>query len=272
MNNNLVFQMLGADPELFWTKDGHPFSVEGLLPGTKDNPHPIRKDKPGFAVQVDNVASEFNIPPAADPTTFSANIGFVVKYLEKVAKKHGCQLSYAPALDFSYEQTHTPHALTMGCDPDYSVWTMCVNPRPEPPELMRTAAGHVHISWLGEISQDTQMLVGKCCDVWLGLPQIMVTERSRRRELYGRAGCIRPKDFGIEYRTLDCSWVESWRTRHQVYRNVVQMFYNIQHDNNLINIVDSWGDEIQFAINEHDKEMANRIMSAFSVAEFPRAE
>lgn len=263
----LYLSKLGADPELFWMKDGHPHSVEGKLPGTKSEPFPIKEG--GFAVQVDNVASEFNIPPADSAVAFSSSIGYVIKYLEKQAKKHGCVLSYAPCLDFSWEQTHTPHALTMGCDPDFSVWTGDVNPRPEPPEQMRTAAGHVHISWEGGVTYETQTLVGKCCDVWLGLPHILATEKNDRRKLYGKAGCIRPKDFGIEYRTLDCSWVRDYRLRKHVFHNAQALFSAIRNSDNLGNIIDSWGDEIQHAINEHDKNVAAKVMKVFYVNEFP---
>ena len=55
--------LLGADPEAFVVlKDGGiPVSAHGLLPGTKDKPFPVEKG----AVQVDGMAAEFNIEPAA---------------------------------------------------------------------------------------------------------------------------------------------------------------------------------------------------------------
>lgn len=265
----LQLNMLGADPELFLMKNGTPWSIEGLLGGTKENPKPIPGLPEGFAVQEDNVAAEFNIPPCNTAEEFNRNIAVVLKYLQKVAKKHGLELCYNPDLDFPIEQVSTPHTLRMGCDPDFSVWTMQVNPRPIAPLQMRTAAGHVHISWKGDVSVETQTLVGRACDVFLGIPQVFATEKNRRRSLYGKAGCIRPKDWGIEYRTLDCSWVRDFKTRKQVFNNVCQMFFRINEDNNLINVINSWGDEIQNAINEHDKDMALKIMSAFDVPYFP---
>jgi hypothetical protein len=265
----LYLNMLGADPELFFMKDGHPQSAEGLVGGTKQEPRPIPGLSAGFAVQEDNVACEFNIPPAANAEAFNRNINSVLKYIAKVAKKNGCELTFNPCLDFPVEQVTTPHALTMGCDPDYSVWTMAMNPRPVPPKLMRTAAGHVHVSWTGIVNKETQTLVGKAMDVYNGLPHIVSTEPNKRRELYGKAGCIRPKPWGIEYRTLDCDWVRDFRLRKQVFRNTEALFFQIRNNNRFAQEINSWGEEIQHAINNHDKDMALKIMGVFQVDQYP---
>jgi hypothetical protein len=271
MNNMLSLNMVGCDPEIFWTKNGKPFSVEGLIGGTKKDPRPIPKAPfDGFAVQEDNVAAEFNTPPAATSIEFSKSVGFAVKFIERLAKKHGCKLAFVPDLDFSDEQVSTPHAMLMGCEPDYSVWTMQVNPRPIAPHNMRTAAGHVHISWVGGIAdRDTQRDVGRISDVYLGCAQVATTEPNRRRQLYGKAGCIRPKPWGIEYRTLDNQWVGHPSQRVQVFDNIKLMFNAIQTNPGLINEVNNWGDEIQQAINEHDRDMAFRILSMFNVPPLP---
>jgi hypothetical protein len=269
MNLNIELNKVGADPELFFVKDGHPWSAEGLVGGTKAEPRPIVGLPPGFCVQEDNVSAEFNIPPAGTPEEFSGNVAKVLTYLKKVAKKHKCELSFEPALDFPIEQVSTPHARLMGCDPDFSVWTMDVNPRPIAPPQMRTAAGHVHISWFGEVDFEMQTIVGRACDVFLGLPHVLSTDRSRRRELYGKAGCIRPKDWGLEYRTMDCSWTKHMDIRKQVFRNISHMFCMLREDNNLPHQITSWGDEIQEAINTHNKELCRKIMGAFDVPSFP---
>jgi hypothetical protein len=269
---NIELLKVGCDPELFFTKDGHPWSAEGLVGGTKAAPKPIVGLPEGFCVQEDNVSAEFNIPPARTPEEFSNNVSKVLTYLKKVAKKNKCELSFEPALDFPIEQVSTPHALTMGCDPDFSVWTMDVNPRPIAPAQMRTAAGHVHISWFGEVSVDTQTIIGRACDVFLGLPHVFSTDRSRRRQLYGKAGCIRPKEWGLEYRTMDCSWTQHMEIRKQVFRNIVHMVHMLNTNNNLPNQINGWGDEIQHAINEHDKDLCHKIMCAFDVPHFPHVQ
>lgn len=266
---NIALNKVGADPELFFVKDGHPWSAEGLVGGTKSKPKPIPGLPDGFCVQEDNVSAEFNIPPASTPEEFSNNVSRVLTYLKKVARKNGCELSFKPALDFSIEHTSTPHAMLMGCDPDFSVWTMEENPRPKAPPQMRTAAGHVHISWRGDVSHSTQAIVGKACDVFLGIPHVFSTEKSRRRELYGKAGCIRPKPWGIEYRTMDCSWVQNMMLRKQVFRNIQFMFYTLNELPNLPHQIDSWGEEIQRAINVHDKDLCMKLMNIFNVEPFP---
>jgi hypothetical protein len=266
---NIELNKVGCDPELFFVKDGHPHSAEGLVGGTKADPRPIAGLPEGFCVQEDNVSAEFNIPPARSAEEFSGNVSKVLTYLKRLAKKHKCELSYAPALDFPIEQVSTPHARLMGCDPDFSVWTMDVNPRPIAPLQMRTAAGHVHISWFGDVTVETQTIVGRACDVFLGLPHVFSTEKSRRRQLYGKAGCIRPKEWGLEYRTMDCSWTQHSDVRKQVFRNIAHMLEYLRMNNNLANQINSWSEEIQFAINEHDKDLCIKIMNAFDVPYFP---
>jgi len=272
MDNAISLNMVGCDPEVFFVKNGIPQSVEGMIGGTKECPLPIpRATADGFAVQEDNVAAEFNIPPCMDSESFSKSVGFALKHLEKIAKKNKCSLAFVPDLDFPLEQVSTPHALLMGCDPDFSVWTMDINPRPQAPRQMRTAAGHVHISWYGEVDQGQQRDVGRICDVYHGCAQVASTEPNRRRQLYGKAGCIRPKPWGIEYRTLDNQWVGHPAIRKHVFQNTVRMFRDIQTNPNLINEVNDWGEEIQIAINEHNRDLALRILSLFDVKPYPYA-
>jgi hypothetical protein len=66
--------LIGADPELFvFTRSGKPVSAHDLIPGTKYEPHEVGNG----AVQVDGVAAEFNIDPAANEDEFFFNIAFV---------------------------------------------------------------------------------------------------------------------------------------------------------------------------------------------------
>ena len=58
--------LFGADPELFVKRDGEFKSGHGLIEGGKENPYPVERG----AVQVDGMALEFNIDPAADEDNF----------------------------------------------------------------------------------------------------------------------------------------------------------------------------------------------------------
>ena len=54
------------------------------------------------------------------------------------------------------------------------------------------------------------------CDYTLGLPSVIedTTKGSRqRKELYGKASCVRWKSYGLEYRTLSSYWL--WKKEYQ---------------------------------------------------------
>ena len=53
--------LVGCDPEVFVAKGGKFISAHGMIPGTKKAPHKVERG----AVQVDGMALEFNIDPAA---------------------------------------------------------------------------------------------------------------------------------------------------------------------------------------------------------------
>jgi hypothetical protein len=58
-------------------------------------------------------------------------------------------------------------------------------------------------------------------DLFIGISSLLVDpdeSAARRRELYGRAGCHRPKPYGVEYRTVGNFWTRSPNLVRLVYR------------------------------------------------------
>ena len=267
---------VGADPEVFWkTKVGVPQSVEGLIPGSKHDPFPVEKLGRGYFIQVDNVAAEYNIPPCVDAKSFSMAIGKGLKHISTIARKQKFVLAIEPALHFPIEQVTTPHALVLGCEPDFNAWLKARNPRPIPPMTLRTAAGHLHFSWYSPLdgkppTEDEKENIIRLADVYLGVPSILVTEKSERRNLYGKAGCFRPKEYGAEYRTLDNFWIAHKQYREHAFNESKRLFslLNAQKDL-LIDHVEEWGDEIQQCINNHDPDMALHLMNIFNANPWP---
>lgn len=195
---------VGADPELFLqTLAGKLKSSVGLIGGSKDIPRLISEE--GHAVQEDNVAVEFNIPPANNADEFVKHITYTLDYLEKYAKEKGLVFSKLASASFPDDELQTPEAMVFGCEPDYNAYTEETNPRPFCPDLnLRSCGGHVHVG-----TTLPKFPLVKAMDVFLGLPSLFMDEDRARRGLYGRAGACRPKKYGVEYRTLSNFWIWS---------------------------------------------------------------
>ena len=227
--------MVGADPELFLVdNNGHLKSAIGLIGGSKRNPRML--DDKGSAVQEDNVAVEFNIPPATTAKEFKSNITNVMEYLAKYVGESGLLLNIVPAALFPDSELQNPKALEFGCDPDYNVWTRAQNDMAIlPPELrnLRSCGGHIHISW--DINKDEKQEewphhtnieraenVVKAMDLFVGCSSIQQDGDNLRRKLYGKAGAFRFKPYGVEYRTLSNFWLREESLVDWVYEHTLQ--------------------------------------------------
>lgn len=270
---NKRLNAVGADPEVFFVnKDGTGRSAEGLIQGSKHAPVQMPDLPPGFMIQVDNVAAEFNIPPAGDPESFDRNIMQALKYVVGQARKHKCKVAVTDVMHFDKKQLSTPHAQMLGCEPDWNVWTGEVNPKPQPPGDWRTAAGHLHFSWNNPNQQEAN-LVGKASDLFYGVPALLVTNRSIRRDLYGKAGCVRFKPYGIEYRSLPNFWIASKKHRQTVFHIAQLMFQRLNAEQDfLAEQLDEYSGDIQHAINEHDTVTAQYLVNKFNLMEFSQGE
>jgi Phage phiEco32-like COOH.NH2 ligase-type 2 len=260
---------LGADPEAFFLdKNGKPVSAEGLLGGSKHVPKPMEGLPQGFYIQEDNVSAEFNIPPATTVTQFDANIFKGLRYVKREARKHGLVVGLVDALHFSPEQLATRQAQTLGCEPDYNAWTDAYNPKPKPPESLRTAAGHVHISF-DRVNYENQISIAKMFDIAVTIPSLLVTKPSERRSLYGKAGAVRLKDYGVECRALSNFWLDSSAYRKHIFNTVIDLPKLFARDSLLWDEIDSDADIIQNTINTHNIDDAINLMGKYQVGAFP---
>lgn len=251
--------LVGCDPEVFVRQDGVFKSAFGLIQGDKKNPQAV----PHGAVQVDGMALEFNIDPAATEEEFVFNVQDV--YATMCRMVPGYEVVAVPVADFdaAYLASQPKEALELGCDPDYNAWSKTVNPRPNGERPMRTASGHVHIGWTNGESIDDANHLGRChmliqqLDFYLGLPSLMYDKATRRREMYGCAGAFRPKSYGVEYRTLSNAWLVSKERMAWVFR-ATQAGVLAAMEGNLL--VDKYGD-IQQIINTSNVGAAKAIIA-----------
>ena len=213
--------LLGADPEVFYKKDGSLVSAHGLVKGTKETPYPVCNG----AVQVDGMALEFNIDPASTSDEWVFNLESVMAQLSDMVEG---SIDISPVAEFGYEYINKQpeEARVLGCEPDYNAWTGGVNPAPDMDTDFRTGAGHIHIGFTEDCVETSDNHMELCerivkqLDARLGLVSLILDPCTKRRELYGKAGAYRPKTYGLEYRVLSNFWLKSGEMMHWVYSTV----------------------------------------------------
>jgi len=196
--------LIGCDPEVFirHKQYGSYKSAVGMIGGTKDFPKPI--DNEGHAILEDNVAVEFNTKPAESCDAFRSSIHKVLSHIRGILP--GYDLDTASAVSFPKEELNTPQAQEFGCEPDFDAWRKCVNDKPYADDVnLRSAGGHIHVG--SSVAKQHPLDVIRAMDLFLGVSSVALDKGTLRRELYGKAGCYRPKPYGVEYRTLSNFWI-----------------------------------------------------------------
>lgn len=244
---------LGSDPEVFLQDTaGNPISAIGYINADKWNPMQIPDMPRGYTLQEDNVSLEYGIPPAADAEEFVHHINAVMqKSLEYLPELSFSKLS---CIIFPEEQMQHPSAHIFGCEPDFNAWTCDVNPKPEPPHpLMRSAGGHIHV----ETTRNALEVV-RNMDLFLGVPSVLMDNGEMRKQLYGKAGAFRAKDYGVEYRTLSNFWIFKPELIRWVWRNTARA---VESDIDVM----AYQDKILDAVNNNNKAVAKELVTLFNL-------
>lgn len=208
---------IGCDPEVFVADStGQFISAHGLLPGNKKTPFPVKKG----AVQIDGMACEFNTDPTASREDFLEAVQTVYQEMSRLLPVGVSPVLGAPVAHFSPEiyEAQPFEALELGCEADYSAYTLRANPTPNVESgTMRTAAGHIHIGFLEEGSFcdnpfeeahfDACSSLVRHLDALVGVYSLTYDKDEERRAMYGAAGAFRPKPYGVEYRVLSNAWL-----------------------------------------------------------------
>lgn len=219
--------LVGADPELFVRnkKTKQFISAHTLIPGTKEKPNPVDFG----ATQYDGVAAEFNITPAASRADFVTNTSQVMNTLKKmIGPDNELVIEPTATFDKDYFTALPDNVRELGCNPDFNAYLQEQNPSPDPSDnpFMRTASGHIHIGWTKDAdtsSIEHQMdsyIVTKQMDYALGIMSLLWDPDAKRRTLYGKAGCLRFKPYGSEYRTMSNKWLADQNITAYVYNQV----------------------------------------------------
>lgn len=257
---------VGADPELFLKRGTIFQSAYGVIPGTKHDPFKV----PNGAIQVDGMALEFNIDPADSKEEFGNNVGHVLSTLRNmVPMDFDLEISPVAEFDPEYMENQPEEAKMLGCDPDFDAYLEQANPAPDQHPTMRTAAGHVHIGWgKGFDVNDFEHFMAccgmaKCMDYYLGLIGVIHDPDKKRKEMYGRAGCFRPKPYGMEYRTLSNFWLKSKELIDLVYDNTIAGFTRLAVDGN--HPFNYYGTSAKEYINGNDINNARKLCEMMNI-------
>jgi len=258
---------IGADPEIFLKVKGRGGKFKGafgVTQGTKANPELLPWPRAGCALQVDGFALEFNTNPVISQSDFE----YSVMSCKRIIQKHylddlGLRFATESTAEFEDEEwERAPEEnKRLGCDPDYSAYTLDLNPTPDQNVIFRTAAGHIHIGWGNAFEIDSDHIkvcgfVAKELDATLGLASLLFDPDTKRRSLYGKAGAFRPKSYGVEYRVLSNRWIKNSSLVNYVYclssLAIMRLMYQ-----NLVHT-----DEVQDIINSDDKSRALSFLLA----------
>jgi hypothetical protein len=249
--------LVGADPELFVTREGKPFSAFGLVPGTKYDPHPVNRG----TIQVDGMALEIGIVPASSLDEFTFSLETVMQELRK-AVPDGFVFSKKATAHFSKQhmKEQPEEARALGCDPDFNAYTMKINPPPKADPMVRAAGGHLHAGFTTNMNPHEPDHFNYCCefvkqlDYTNGLVGTILDEDDERKKQYGKAGSFRPKPYGLEWRVNSNFWLFDKKYQQLMFENM-HLAFNRMNEGEFF--TETYGETTaQDIINNNDKASA----------------
>lgn len=108
---------------------------------------------------------------------------------------------------------------------------------------------------------DTSLSLVRYMDVFLGIPSVVKDKDKKRRSLYGKAGCFRLTDYGVEYRVLSSTMMSSSSKLSFVWRQLQKALKACQ-----INYSLPSRDLVQKTINNSDVELAEKLITHYNLA------
>lgn len=258
----VINALIGADVEMFLQDkvSGEVVSAEGLIKGTKDSPFVFDQSSPFFATSLDNVLAEISMPPAKTLEEFVKNLYKSIDYVRRTIPPNLQTLHIASA-KLHERFLRTKNAKTFGCSMDYNAWIRDANPPPSSKTNLRSAGLHVHFGYQNP-SMETNEDIVKAFDLFCTVPSLLIDEDTERRKLYGKAGAFRPKPYGLEVRTLSAYFANSEELVRWVYNGALKA---IEFVNNYEDISEELGNSIQIAINNNDKQLAEKIVKEYKI-------
>jgi len=256
---------LGSDVEFFLRHkhSGEIVSAEGLIPGTKHEPAHFDPNNKYYATSLDNVMAEGNIPPTANALDFYKSIEKLRKHIDSLVINQNLETIAIPSARLDFKWLQTENAKLFGCEPSFNAWSGEWQHPQAKDDNARSAGFHIHCGY-DSPSEETNNLFGRACDLFLGIPSIIMEPMNERKHVgYGLAGNIRNKPYGVEYRTLSSYFASSQQLTEWSFRNTLRAvnFINNGHSS----LIENMGDEIQRIINQEDRKAAKAIVKEFNL-------
>lgn len=255
---------IGADPELFIinSKTGDVVSSIGLIPGEKGNPYRSKDMPEGYGLETDNILAEFNIPPVRTKEDFVEAMTYMKNYIKKFikAKNSNLDILCKASMMVNEDQLQSPEAKLFGCSVDYNAYTEEPNPKPQGERTnLRSAGFHIHLGY-DDCNVETSLALIKYLDMYLGVPSVLKDNDTKRRSLYGKAGCFRLTPYGLEYRVLSSYFLSTKITLSWVWNGIRKAIEAYNDRDYLAN-----PELVQRAINESDKELAKKLIKEYKL-------
>jgi len=226
---------LGADPEIFFDKDGEIVGSERVL--TK-NPRSVG----AYRVYLDGVQAELKVGEgticretfASYMTNAFSSLNNALEGINerRLALPEGVDrarfnVCYRQVVEVSQAELDSlsKEARALGCAPSFNYYGLVKREVDGAVYRVRSAGGHMHF---GINSENYQYEIRVACervyeqrrklvplfDILMGIPGVLLDrdpDQVIRRQTYGMAGEYRLPDHGIEYRTLSNFWLRSYQ-------------------------------------------------------------
>lgn len=257
--------LIGSDPELFIydQNKSQVISSIGLIPGEKGNAFKPEGYAPGYGLQIDNILGEFNIPPTNVKEEFINSIltmkQYIIDFVKRINPNYTILCKASELIN--PDQLQSEEAKLFGCSPDFNVWTLSQNPRPQGDITnLRTTGCHIHIGYDSPTVEKSIALV-QVLDLFLGIPSLFIDKDVRRRSLYGKAGSFRFTTYGVEYRVLSGYFINHPILIEWMFNNTMAAIEFLQDDNNLRVLTP----QLETIINTNDLNQAYQYIQNYNI-------
>jgi hypothetical protein len=99
-------------------------------------------------------------------------------------------------------------------------------------------------------------------DLHLGVVSVLLDKDTLRRQLYGKSGAYRLKEYGGEYRTLSNFWIKSSKLIKWAYKETKKSI-DMTLDGFLL--TDDEGEKITYAINNGCEKTAKELVNQYKL-------